>query len=49
MSQAIDRLHRIGQKSVVEVQYLLASKTMDEAVIHALHDKIQSISEVLRK
>lgn len=49
MSQAIDRLHRIGQEKVVEVQYLLAAKSMDEAVIGALHNKIQTISEVLKK
>ena len=48
MAQAIDRLHRIGQKNAVEVHYLVAKDTMDEQIIESLRTKIESINEVLR-
>lgn len=48
MAQAQDRLHRLGQTSVVEVHYLAAVRSMDEQVIGVLAEKIKCIDEVLR-
>lgn len=48
MAQAIDRLHRIGQKNSVAVHYLIGAGTMDQQIIESLRKKIESINEVLR-
>jgi SWI/SNF-related matrix-associated actin-dependent regulator 1 of chromatin subfamily A len=48
VAQAIDRLHRIGQKEVVEVHYLIGEGTLDEQIIGSLRGKIADIGEVLK-
>jgi SWI/SNF-related matrix-associated actin-dependent regulator 1 of chromatin subfamily A len=48
MAQAIDRLHRIGQKEAVEVHYLVAADTMDDQIITSLRTKIEAINKVLQ-
>lgn len=46
-SQAEDRLHRIGQKDAVFVQYLALDGTMDCAILLALVKKIEAASAIL--
>lgn len=47
MHQAEDRAHRIGQKSSVSVQYLVAGDTLDDVLFHALEKKSLSTSAIL--
>lgn len=47
--QAEDRLHRIGQKSNVLVQYLVVNDSLDARVIQALVGKIHVIEQTLGK
>merc|ERR1712176_1197110 len=47
LCQAEDRAHRIGQKSSVTVQYLIAKDTLDECLYNALERKTASTSEIL--
>lgn len=49
MAQASDRVHRIGQKSNVTIQYLIAMGTLDEQIEKSLMTKVKSISLVLTK
>lgn len=48
MAQAIDRLHRIGQESNVQVIYLVAKGTLDTQIIRSLREKIEAITEAVR-
>lgn len=48
MAQAIDRLHRLGQKSMVQIIYLVASKTLDEQIIDSLREKIEATYGVMQ-
>ena len=47
--QAEDRLHRIGQKNTVLVQYLVIDESIDSFMIHKILDKIETIEEVTNK
>jgi SWI/SNF-related matrix-associated actin-dependent regulator 1 of chromatin subfamily A len=47
MDQAIDRLHRIGQKDTVNVHYLLAAGTIEERIANLLDAKRSIIRSVL--
>lgn len=47
LSQAIDRLHRIGQKDSVNVYYLLAEETIEERIATLLDEKREVIEAVL--
>ena len=49
MRQAEDRLHRIGQKGVVNIHYLVAQKSMDQKVLTALRTKMKYISEGIER
>jgi SNF2 family DNA or RNA helicase len=46
--QAVGRLHRSGQTQDVWVYLLIATKTIDEKIIAALHDK-KSIADIAMK
>jgi len=39
MAQAEDRAHRIGQKNSVNIYYLHASGTLDDAMLQILQEK----------
>ena len=39
MSQAEDRAHRMGQKNAVNIYYLHAKGTLDDAIFAILHEK----------
>ena len=47
--QAEDRLHRIGQKSTVLVQYLVIDQSIDSFMISKILNKIDIINEVTNK
>lgn len=47
MTQAMDRLHRIGQRDVVQVHYILGQGTMDEQIIDSLREKWEGISKLM--
>lgn len=47
-SQAVDRLHRLGQTSVVDCHILLAEGTVDQDVYRAIVDKMKDIREVMK-
>lgn len=47
LAQAEDRAHRIGQKSTVNVHYLVARNTLDEYLWDLLGTKIDVVSETL--
>jgi len=46
-AQAQDRAHRIGQKSNVQVYYLIADNTLEEKVCDSLHAKMKIIDQIL--
>jgi SWI/SNF-related matrix-associated actin-dependent regulator 1 of chromatin subfamily A len=48
LSQAIDRLHRIGQRNVVNVQFLVARNSFDQRVTGVLQSKIRVLAEMDR-
>jgi len=47
LRQAEDRLHRIGQKNAVEIQYILAEGSLDEKMWHMLDQKMDVTDKVL--
>jgi SWI/SNF-related matrix-associated actin-dependent regulator 1 of chromatin subfamily A len=47
IKQAIDRLNRIGQKSPVQVQFLIAEKSIDEDLIDSLTQKAKNINIIM--
>src|SRR3990167_7699570 len=47
MRQREDRLHRIGQKSSVQVVSLICRRTVDEKVRAILHKKLRLIKQIL--
>ena len=47
IKQAIDRINRIGQKSPVQIQFLVAEKSVDEDVIDALSGKARNINVIM--
>jgi SWI/SNF-related matrix-associated actin-dependent regulator 1 of chromatin subfamily A len=48
MAQAIDRLHRLGQESTVQIIYLVAHNTLDTQIIDSLREKVEAIQEVMK-
>lgn len=49
LTQAEDRLHRIGQKNTVLVQYLVADKSIEAYMIHKILEKTDIIDNVTNK
>jgi SNF2 family DNA or RNA helicase len=47
MSQAINRLHRIGQKNSVNVYFLLVEDSSEYDIMQILVDKIKAFDQVL--
>jgi SWI/SNF-related matrix-associated actin-dependent regulator 1 of chromatin subfamily A len=47
LTQAEDRLHRIGQKDTVNVYYLLANDTIEQKIASILDQKRQTLDQVL--
>lgn len=47
IAQAIDRLHRIGQKDCVDVYYFVVENSIDEHIINVVMDKVRNFSKVL--
>ena len=47
IKQAIDRLNRIGQKSPVQIQFLVAEKSIDEDLIDSLTTKARNINIIM--
>jgi SNF2 family DNA or RNA helicase len=47
LDQAVDRLHRITQKNSVNVYFLLAMNTIEEAIAHLLDEKRKVIDAVI--
>lgn len=48
VAQAEDRLHRIGQKSSVNIYYLVAPDTIEDEIIKALDAKTKVISKLIK-
>lgn len=49
MAQAIDRLHRIGQKENVHIIFLAARGTLDSRIIQVLRKKIADINTIMEQ
>lgn len=47
VSQAVDRLHRIGQRSNVSVYYFSVQGSMDEKLLEALIEKLSNFIQVM--
>jgi SWI/SNF-related matrix-associated actin-dependent regulator 1 of chromatin subfamily A len=47
VSQAIDRLHRIGQRDVVNVYYFSVENSLDESIEHVLMNRVRDFKKVL--
>jgi SWI/SNF-related matrix-associated actin-dependent regulator 1 of chromatin subfamily A len=47
IEQAADRVHRIGQKKAVLVQFLVIEKSFEEYMLRTAIDKRQIISEIV--
>ena len=49
INQAIDRLHRIGQKSSVNVDFMLLEDTLEITMMNVLEGKYKQIEKLLKK
>jgi SWI/SNF-related matrix-associated actin-dependent regulator 1 of chromatin subfamily A len=49
IKQAIDRLNRIGQKNPVQVQFLIAEKSIDEDLIDSIAGKARNINIIMQE
>lgn len=47
ISQAVDRLHRIGQKNIVDVYFLLSKQSVDTHVIDVLVERIDDLEQII--
>ncbi|KKL26608.1 hypothetical protein LCGC14_2393570, partial [marine sediment metagenome] len=47
LSQAIDRLHRIGQRCLVNIWFLLANDTIEEDIARLLDSKLEVVNKIL--
>lgn len=47
VSQAIDRLHRIGQKETVNVHYFVVEDSIDANLVNVLMDKVKTFAKVI--
>ncbi len=47
LSQAIDRLHRIGQRRLVNIWFLLANDTIEEDIARLLDKKLEVVNKIL--
>ena len=47
MLQAEDRVHRIGQKNMVDIRYIIAENTVDEMMWNLLQSKTTHTSHML--
>lgn len=47
LKQAIDRLNRMGQKSRVQIQFLVAEKSIDEDLIDSISTKAKNINIIM--
>lgn len=47
IKQCIDRLNRMGQKSPVQVQFLIAENSVDERTITTIAEKAQNINTIM--
>lgn len=45
--QAEDRCHRIGQATVVKVQYLVAKGSLDDALWPLIQEKVRSVDMIV--
>jgi SWI/SNF-related matrix-associated actin-dependent regulator 1 of chromatin subfamily A len=47
VNQAVDRVHRIGQKNAVNVHYLLGKNTIEEQIVKLIDEKQKTVDAVL--
>lgn len=48
LHQRIGRLHRIGQKNVVNIMNLLAENTIEEAIVNKIYSKMKMFDEIIK-
>jgi SWI/SNF-related matrix-associated actin-dependent regulator 1 of chromatin subfamily A len=46
-AQGEDRIHRIGQEKIANIQYIYASQTFDENITQLLEKKLNNISQIV--
>lgn len=47
IKQCEDRAHRIGQKHLVNVQFLLAKESIDDIIWRTIQNKLENVGQVL--